>query len=344
MRAIAYFDALVSGRAGLDAFVRGAAVLAGCPAGLHDPDRHVQVRVHQDGSRLDPGPAAARWPGLDLAGTAHGRVWIERAGEPTTVDGVILERFAAGVCIVLDRTRGRAPAWDPASVEVLLAADGDEATRLRAARRLTIPTDLRVRAVAALPLRHSPDRPGAAVEFADPVRSRWSTRIGRVTAAIVPAVGGAEPDPPTDYRAGIGAATSVTEVWRSWAGALAALRLTADGSGADPGPRQLRHEDLGALAVLAEHVAPADALVEDVRTLLAVEAAAAGSLATLTALVEQDSLRRAAAALHLHHSTLQARLPQLRAALGHPFDTPAGRSRLHTALLLLRIHRTGPLP
>ncbi|WP_329566112.1 helix-turn-helix domain-containing protein [Kitasatospora sp. NBC_01266] len=341
VRAIAYFDTLIASRAGLDSFVRAAAILTGCPAGLHDPDRHVYLRIHPDGHRLDPGPAAPAWPGADLHGTAHGRVWVERGGAPTTVDGVILERLAAGVGIVLDRTRGRAPAWDPAGVETLLSADADPATRLRAARRLTIPVELRVRVVAALPLRRSGADPVAAPEFGDPVLSRWSTRIGRVSAAIVPATTDCRELP---LRTGVGPSCTVADAWRSWAGAVTALRLTADGTPAGPGPRHLCHDDLGALAVLTERLAPADALIADVRALLAAEAATAGSLATLSALVEQNSLRQAAAALHLHHSTLQARLPQLQAVLGYPLDTAAGRARLHLALALHRIHANGMLP
>ena len=38
VRVIAYFDELAEGRAGIEAIVRGAAVLAGCPARLVDED------------------------------------------------------------------------------------------------------------------------------------------------------------------------------------------------------------------------------------------------------------------------------------------------------------------
>ncbi|MDH6136458.1 hypothetical protein P3T37_005886 [Kitasatospora sp. MAA4] len=344
VRVIAYFDALVAARAGLDPFVRAAAVLTGCPAGLHDPDRHVHLRIHPDGHRLDPGPADRTWPSVRLADTADGHVWIERTGESARVDAIILERLAAGVGIVLDRTRGRAPAWDPAGVETLLTPGTDPVVRARAARRLTIPADLRVRAVAALaPLGEEPrsDRPMA---FENPVLTRWSARIGRVTAAIVPAVGCHVPWPDLAFRTGLGPAGTVADLPRSWAGAVAALRLTADGTQPRPGPRHLRHDDLGGLALLAERLAAPDALIDDVRALRAAEGAAPGSLETLTVLAEQSSLRQAAAALHVHHSTLQARLPSLEAALDYPLSTAPGRSRLALALALHRIHLSGPLP
>ncbi|MCO8277943.1 hypothetical protein M1L60_45965, partial [Actinoplanes sp. TRM 88003] len=50
LRVIAYFDRLAETRAGLQTIVRGAAVLAGCPARLVDEARRIQVRVQPDGS------------------------------------------------------------------------------------------------------------------------------------------------------------------------------------------------------------------------------------------------------------------------------------------------------
>jgi sugar diacid utilization regulator len=66
--------------------------------------------------------------------------------------------------------------------------------------------------------------------------------------------------------------------------------------------------------------------------------------ATLDALAEHASLRRAAAALHVHHSTLQERAVQLEHALGYPLDTAAGHNRLYLALVLRRLHHNGDLP
>lgn len=270
------------------------------------------------------------WPTAALHGTAAGVVWLERPQAAEATDAIVLERLAGGAGIVLDRTRGRAPAFDPASVETLLAADAAPEARLHAARRIALPDDLLVRVVATLPADLTGEAPQA----------RWSTRLGRVSAAIVPAGKGLE----VAGRSGTGPAVVAAELPRSWAGAIAALRLTADGTPDNPGPRQLCHDDLGALAAVAAQLAPAAALVDDVLALRAAQTATAGSLAVLAACVEHTSLRRTAAALHVHHSTLQARLPRLQAALGYAFDTPTGRLRLHLALALHRIHRSGELP
>jgi hypothetical protein len=77
LRVITHFDALIEGSAGLDAFVRAAAALAGCPAGLAGPERRIEMRIHHDGHRLDPAPGDRRWPTAALDGT--GLVWLERA-------------------------------------------------------------------------------------------------------------------------------------------------------------------------------------------------------------------------------------------------------------------------
>lgn len=159
VRVIAYFDTLAESRAGLEALVRGAAVLAGCPARLVDVERRVHVRVEPDGRRQDsdrpPDPA---WPSAPLVADGVPALWLERAvtAEPSVVDAVILERAAGALRVVLDRTRGRAPlspADDPALVETVLDPTATEGARLHAARRLGLDPDDpagRARAVATL--------------------------------------------------------------------------------------------------------------------------------------------------------------------------------------------------
>lgn len=184
VRVIAYFDRLAESRAGVEALVRGAAVLAGCPAGLVDPGRRVHVRVEADGTRRDteaaPDPA---WPCARLSPDSAAVLWLERGGgaaepsgpaaqgldaryaqaaaphkgdarhaavAPSVVDAVILERAAGAVRLVLDRTRGRAPADDPALVETLLDATAPEPARLHAARRLGLDPAAPARALAPL--------------------------------------------------------------------------------------------------------------------------------------------------------------------------------------------------
>ncbi|MFI9567131.1 helix-turn-helix domain-containing protein [Streptomyces rishiriensis] len=311
VRVIAYFDRLAESRAGVEALVRGAAVLSGVPARLVDPDRLVRVRVEADGTRRDtelpPDPA---WPSAALTPDGAPALWLERAdARPSVVDAVILERAAGAARLVLDRTRGRATLDDPALVETLLDATAAEPARLHAARRLGLDTAASFRAVAV---------PGGPPRVL-PADVRHAVRAG---------------------RAGVGPAAPVTGLPRSWAAARTALRFAAEGTAQDPGPRVVHADELGGLALLADLVVPGAEPPPDVR---AVESAAADApwlLATLHAVTATASLRAAAAEANVHHSTLQDRLAHAEHLLGWPMRTPQGRLRLHLALTLRRLTRS----
>src|SRR6185436_10952538 len=110
-------------------------------------------------------------------------------------------------------------------------------------------------------------------------------------------------------RAGIGPAVAPAELPVSYAAARVALRFAADGTAEDPGPAVVRYEELGGLALLAEMPDSAD--VPD-----------------LHAFADAASLRGAATALRLHHSTFQDRIAQAEHLLGWPVRDPHGRLRL----------------
>jgi sugar diacid utilization regulator len=117
------------------------------------------------------------------------------------------------------------------------------------------------------------------------------------------------------------------------------LRFTAAGTEADPGPRVVDFADLGGLAVLADAVGPSTPPVADVEAVEKARAAAPWVLETLVAVARAASLRAAAAALTLHHSTLQECLTHAEHLLGWSVRTPHGRLRLQLALALRRLHR-----
>jgi hypothetical protein len=142
-----------------------------------------------------------------------------------------------------------------------------------------------------------------------------------------------------DGRAGIGPTVPVLELPSSLAAAKVALRFTAEGTEDDPGPRIVRADELGGLALLAEAVGPGTQPLPDVRAVERAAAAAPWMLATLDAVATSRSLRSAATALTVHHSTLQDRLAQAESLLGWPVHEPSGRLRLQLALALRRLHR-----
>ncbi|TXK41603.1 helix-turn-helix domain-containing protein [Nonomuraea sp. C10] len=313
VRVIAYFDRLVQAHAGLEAIVRGAAMLAGCPACLSDPDRHLRIRVRADGEREDhrtaPDPG---WPAHHV-GSGAAALRLERPGRAGPVDAIVLERAAAAARDVLDRTWGRAPARpgeDPALVELLLDAAAPPQARLIAARRLNLAGDVRVRAVA--------EEGGRA-------------RIERDPVIIA--------DRPGEKRQGVGPAVPVPELPESWRLARVALRLAAEGSAQDPGPRVVFADELGGLMVLAAAARPDGEAVPDVLALERAGSAAPWTLATLHAVAYAQSLRAAATELTIHHSTLQERMTHAEHLLGWDVRTPQGRLRLQLAFALRRLAR-----
>ena len=301
VRVIAYFDSLVEAHAGLTSIVRGAAVLADCPARLVDEHRRVRLRVTQRGeSAWSDTPPEPAWMSIP-AGPAT--LTLERPGPPGPVEAMILERAAGAAKAVLDRTRGRAPVADPASVELVVDASAPEDVRLQAARRLGL----------------SPAEPATAVALpSGPL----------VFAGPVPAFAG---------RAGVGPAAPVLQLPASWAAARVALRFAAEGTEEDPGPAVVHYRELGALALLAEVGDQSSA--PDVKALDHAASAAPWMPATLHAAANSASLRAAAAALRVHHSTLQDRIAHAEQLLGWNVREPQGRLRLQLALALRRLHR-----
>src|ERR1700712_660773 len=82
VKVIAYFDALVEGAASVESFLRGAAVLTGCAAGLADPERRMWMRVDAQGRRDDPSAARTRsltptWRARAVSPGGTASVWIE---------------------------------------------------------------------------------------------------------------------------------------------------------------------------------------------------------------------------------------------------------------------------
>ncbi|MFI6544540.1 helix-turn-helix domain-containing protein [Streptomyces prunicolor] len=344
VRVIGYFDRLAESRAGLEALVRGAAVLAGCAARLVDVERRVRVRVEADGTRRDsaesPDPG---WPSAALTPGGVSALWLERTAQapPSVVDAVILERAAGAVRLVLDRTRGRVPAEDPELIETLLDATAPEAARLHAARRLGLDAaDPATRARVLAPLDGRPRVLAAPRDT--------GTSGARAVSDSDPqaAHDGSGPQPPhldgelPVGRLGIGPAVPVLDLPRSWAAARTALRFTADCTAQDPGPRVVHADELGGVALLAELVVPGAEPPPDVHDVEAAAASAPWLLATLNAVANTTSLRAAAMEINVHHSTLQDRLTHAESLLGWPVRTPQGRLRLQLALTMRHLARS----
>jgi hypothetical protein len=245
----------------------------------------------------------------------------------------VLERFAGAAEVTLERAAALARTGDdPALVELALSAEAGEAERARALRLLGFGAATRLQ-VLATPAGESDDGAGLVAHLrAAGLRARGS-RMDEVAAVIVaPGVD----DLPGGPRVGVGPVVGGAAVVESWEGARTALRFT----GPDPRDRVVRWADLGALALFAGYV-PGEAITElpDVRALEELGRRPHGSevVEAVAALCAEGSVRRAATAAHLHHSSMAARIARAEAALGFSLADSAGRLRAYLALALVRL-------
>lgn len=302
LRVLAYFDALVEQDVGIDALLRAAAVLSGVPAGIRQGS--AERRVAADGRPLPTPGTGGDIPVLRREGAGF-TVWIDRVGEPSSRDLMVLERLAVGVGITRAR-RGTTPdlatALDP-------AVPRDERLTTLAAWRLG--DHRRLRVLASVPESTPAPGPTALVP----------TRYGVLRATL----SGAEA--PCQGRVGIGPWRPPDEAPASWRAAVVALRLS------DHSTTQLDATELGGLVEIAEAHDP-DRSSPDVAALRGLDARSAEVLETI---VSSASLREAARQLGMHHSSLQSRHEDLRARLGYDPRTVLGRMRYVAAGMQLRL-------
>lgn len=327
LKVIVYFDSLVDGHAGLEAFLRGAAILAGCPAGVAYGAHGVHMRVDETGTRTPSPPAAA--PAGTLShplGYEDGdaRVWIERTGPAHANDAMILERMASGLRMTIERMESRLPSDNGVGVEVLLSADAAPGDRLRAAQRLHLDDTDAVRAVAVPP------------EDADAGHRELSTILPTVAGPVRAVLETRRGPRRASERAGFGEWGRLRDLPRSWNQAVTALRFTHE---REP---LVAWADLGPLAVLAAGVdalaaADPDAGIAEIVLIDRAAASIPWAVATLDALSSQDSVRAAAVLLNVHHSTMQSRCEQLEEALGYSLRTQTGRTRAALGLAIRRL-------
>lgn len=307
LRVIEHFDRLVEGGASREAVLRAAAALAGAPVGLVDRAAEVTVRVHPTGGRLSgPRPRDGVFEvSVDQMATS---VWLERSGAPGPLDQLVLERCAHAL-----RLRRR-PGSAPLTAEQLtaIACDPDAAgpERVAAIAGLHLPADVTVLVLAG----HAPP--------AAPARTRtsqgWVVMVASEDVTTVCAGAGR-----------VGSARLVDgDVPAARARAGLALELTV--APEHGGPVWVRHEDLGALRTIADHLtaeqaaaAPAVVLLEELRR------QRAWVPQTYRQVAAGASVRHAAQVLHLHHSTLQDRLEWLESRMGQDLST--GEARLEAA-------------
>lgn len=362
MDVVAYFDALVRDRVPLPELLRATALFTGCPAGFEAPDSGECVQcdpdLEGDTRPVDGPPAAAGVTLLGRPGTGGraGRVWLVRDGDPDPLDETVLERLALAVELALERAERSVPGIDdPESlIRLALASAADSTARARALALLGFDPARPIRVFAAFvedadggeSKEKKGDEGGSDTESGEAVArelralglsAHWA-RMGPLIA-VLSAVTPGERLPVGDFplRLGIGTAVPGRLVADSWAAARIALRFCV--TDARRG-RVTSWESLGVLALLAEHI-PDDAIdaQPDVRALERLAAQPRGQevIDSVEALCRERSLRRAAAKMHLHHSSMAARIARAETAMDLSLDSESGRLRAEFALLMLRL-------
>lgn len=316
MKIILHFDTLLSQGAGLESFVRGAAVLSGYPAGLAHPQHQIWLRIDQNGRSAPPVTDVdliRTWAHHDLGDGSGALVWVERS-ENSVIDSVLLERLAAGVHLTLERISPLSIEDDAAAVEILLAKTSGDARR-KAAARLRL-RDAALVTVVASPAEAPPPFPRLTAII--------STDDGDVRASIVESVSF-----PGACQAGVGSPVALQDLPTSWTQAQVALRMSTSLTPI------VRWESLGGLSLLAQiPIASAQSHPDVVALGVAIEES---GTELIEALARTDSARAASATLGLHHSTVQVRQARLEQLLGFKVGTAEGRTRLMIALALHRL-------
>lgn len=294
LRVYDYFDALDASAAGPEAYLRGAAGLSSCGAGMRLPERHLTLRVGSGGQRLPSGddfqPAEA-WPQTAIGGEGQDRVWVE-TDEPSMLHELILERVVQGVRRWMNRIETLVP--DPAQAWTALLND-------------PVPPERRHQLLAALKLdssrtyqvvAHLPATPSGGLHA-------YTNLCGvAVGATIRRAPYDTEVNSGDNARVGVGPEVDVAGLLTSWERAAIVLRIARPGE-------TTRWDRLGVLGPMFLHVSAEELLADPVVT--AINSDTMPWLdQTVTAVTQTGSVRGAADLLQLHHSTVQKRLDKLQ--------------------------------
>ncbi|MDT0341498.1 helix-turn-helix domain-containing protein [Streptomyces litchfieldiae] len=342
VRVIAHFQALLGGGVDSASLVRSTAGLAECAAGM-ELDGGRTLRYGPDGEALAGEPARVSG---EVRLHPTGRVWLERPGAAGPFDDLVLEWLAIAAGVL--RAGGRAVS-DPALFELVLSAREAATDRTRALRLLGLVPEAPLRVMVVAGEEHDGGRTGALRLLAR-ASVPGTVRVAEIESVGVVLLqtpdGGASPVAAVravargGQRVGIGGGTAASRAWESWQQARVAVRFAAAGLPADA---VVCHDELGSVALLAELPAARLRELPDIRALtrLADGEGGASAVAVLAAFCRTGSLRQAAAELHLHHSSVAARLTRVEAALGLRLRDPRDRFRAQFAVYALRLAAGG---
>jgi PucR C-terminal helix-turn-helix domain len=337
VRVIGFYDALSERGADIKMIMRQTAMLAECSVGVRTADAHLSERVEPSGVAHSGGPP----PGSRVHRTPSGdEVWLERDGDSHPLDDLLVERFALAVAVVLSHRPQEIDHLDrSALIQVAISAGASNSERRRALDRLGIRAKsvLHVLAVAGAPERLD--------EFCYGLPESCIAQVGASRVVLTPQLATESMGIPVGCRVGVARPHLAEELRQAWREACTALRFSLPSKHSEPPYTQhegaiVRFEDLGGFAVVAEAVTAVQiSQVADVIALncLAEHVGGEEMIRTLEAVAATDSLRGAAAILHMHHNTVAHRVARAEQVLSYSVTDLYGRPRLMLALMLQRI-------
>lgn len=345
---VTYFDELNESAANAEAVVRFAALLAECPVGSRWASGAV-VRFDGAGRADHEGAAPSEPPPEDN----EPAVWLERSGPAHPLDPVLLDRLRHALRAVTTRVGVAPRIGDPALLEVVLSGKERLEDRARAIRLLGLDENRELR-VVAVSAYSPPDALRVILRELRGMAVRSAT-IGNATAVVcqgahdtraisdtldaaivkefpAPLSAGSGRGP----WVGIGAGGGVFAAPASWEQALRALRFA---SSTGYGRRAVAYERLSSLEILTELPLDRTQRNPTLARINEIAATAAGAIqiSTVEAFCVFGSLRRTADELHVHHSTVAARLARVEAQMGWDLDDPMDRFSATLVLMVRRI-------
>jgi hypothetical protein len=341
LRIIEFYDQLVRHDADIEAVTRATAVLAEATAGASDDLHDLQCAMTPDGRPTDDTDARTVERPVVHGNKEIGRVWLARpAGDvERDWDDLIMERMALAVAAAHARRQppDRSPVSglaDPAIVQYLVGGGVSEPDASRAARLLGFRAGQRVR-VTAIAGADLPDHAAA-------LRAGFGgfvvlAALSGTSAAVI----GPPPPPsltlPPLVTACVGPEAAVERAHLSWRIAHRGLKFAGL---APTWPTLVDAADLGCLLALDGLDRDGIRELADVRAVGAIAAGRNGKadLELLDLICASNSLREAAGAAHMHHSSVNYRARTLGVQLGLDLTSAVARYRARTALILWRLH------
>ncbi|MDX6471475.1 MAG: hypothetical protein QOK22_291, partial [Gaiellaceae bacterium] len=299
---------------------------------------------NERGVALDGVPVPTTSRAVRIGDRKAGEVWLERGDSALPLDDLVVERMALAVGVLWRSSRRPSPSTG-SLIETVLAAGSSDEERAGALKLLGLVSD-RPTEVIAVACRDTDGLTNALARVREQIRERDADK-GVFRSAVLGNVGAVLGQRPTDgdcnttlsrllgLRLGIACAADDGQIPNAWQQAQTASRF----GGLLGFGNQVTYDELGSLAALA--LVPQSNIESnpDVRAVIELASTTRGNatIKTLEKWLTSRSRREAAAALHLHHSSVGYQLSQAEKSLGLDLDEPRGRLRAELAVTLWRM-------